>query len=163
MKVDKHDIKLQCRWSTDRANGVRTVQRSMIHNYLEVRNMQQALIRPSKACWPGPVIWTQSTQTWQTMGSGICLRWDDSGGAFPFLLEGILPIFLGRHCSEPSPWLILFGLMSIRLNLDLSNYAFLRLQDPRGIAPLWISLRGRSFGCETPTHTFWSSYTRITK
>lgn len=50
MKVDKHDIELQCRWSTDRANGVRTVQRSMIHNYSEVRNMKQALIRPSKAC-----------------------------------------------------------------------------------------------------------------
>jgi hypothetical protein len=50
MKVDKHDIELQCRWSTDRANGVRTVQRSMIHNYSEVRNMQQALICPSKAC-----------------------------------------------------------------------------------------------------------------
>ncbi len=26
MKVDKHDIELQCRWSTDRANGVKTVQ-----------------------------------------------------------------------------------------------------------------------------------------
>jgi hypothetical protein len=26
MKVDKHDIELQCRWSTDRTNGVRTVQ-----------------------------------------------------------------------------------------------------------------------------------------
>ena len=26
MKVDKHDIKLQCCWSTDRANGVRTIQ-----------------------------------------------------------------------------------------------------------------------------------------
>ncbi len=51
VKVDKHDIELQCRWSTDRANGVRTVQRSMIHNYSEVRNMKQALIRPSKACW----------------------------------------------------------------------------------------------------------------
>lgn len=50
MKVAKHDIELQCRWSTDRANGVRTVQRSMIHNYSEVRNMKQALIRPSKAC-----------------------------------------------------------------------------------------------------------------
>jgi hypothetical protein len=50
MKVDKHDIELQCRWSTDRANGVRTVQRSMIHNYSEVRNMKHALIRPSKAC-----------------------------------------------------------------------------------------------------------------
>ncbi len=50
MKVDKHDIKLECRWSTGRANVVRTVQRSMIHKYSEVRNMQQALIRPSKAC-----------------------------------------------------------------------------------------------------------------
>ena len=50
MKVDKHDIELQCRWSTDRVNGVRTVQQSMIHNYSEVRNMVQALIRPSKAC-----------------------------------------------------------------------------------------------------------------
>jgi hypothetical protein len=50
MKVSKHDIELQCRWSTDRANGVRTVQRSMIHNYSEVRNMKESLIRPSKAC-----------------------------------------------------------------------------------------------------------------
>ena len=50
MKVDKHDIELQCRWSTDRANRVRTVQQSMIHNYSEVQNMKQALIRPSKAC-----------------------------------------------------------------------------------------------------------------
>ena len=50
MGVSKHDIELQCRWSTDRANGVRTVQRSMIHNYSEVRNMKDSLIRPSKAC-----------------------------------------------------------------------------------------------------------------
>ena len=50
MKVDKQEIEIQCRWSTDRANRVRTVQRSMIHNYSEVRNMKQALIRPSKAC-----------------------------------------------------------------------------------------------------------------
>jgi len=50
MKVDEHDIELQCRWSTDRANGVRNAQRSMIHNYSEVQNMVQALIRPSKAC-----------------------------------------------------------------------------------------------------------------
>ncbi len=32
MKVDKPDTELQCRWSTDRANGVRTVQQSVIHN-----------------------------------------------------------------------------------------------------------------------------------
>ncbi len=51
MKVDKHDIELQCWWSTNRANGVRTVQQSMIHNYSEVRNTKQALICPSKACW----------------------------------------------------------------------------------------------------------------
>jgi len=50
MKIPKHDIELQCRWMTDRANGVRTVQRSMIHNYSEVRNMLESLIRPSKAC-----------------------------------------------------------------------------------------------------------------
>ncbi len=55
MKVDKHDIELQCRWSTDRANGLRTIQWSMIHNYSEVRNMKQALIRPSKACWWRPL------------------------------------------------------------------------------------------------------------
>jgi hypothetical protein len=50
MKVDKHNIKLQCRCSTDRANGVRTIQQTMIHNYSEVRNMKQALTHPSKAC-----------------------------------------------------------------------------------------------------------------
>ncbi len=95
MKVNKHNIELQCHWSTERANGVRFVQWSMIHNYSEVRNMQQALICPSKACWRGPVFWTQSSQTQQTMGSGIILETRWGGGVFPFLLEGILPIFWG--------------------------------------------------------------------
>ena len=47
--VNKHEIELQCRWSTDRANGERTVQRSMVHTYSEVRNMKEVLLRPSKA------------------------------------------------------------------------------------------------------------------
>ena len=34
----------------DRANGDRAVQRSMIHVYSEMRNMKEALIKPSKAC-----------------------------------------------------------------------------------------------------------------
>ena len=50
MKVSKLDIELQMRWSTDRANGVRTVVRSMLHTYAEVRNMIGSLIRPSKVC-----------------------------------------------------------------------------------------------------------------
>ncbi len=50
MKVKKHDIELQCRWSTDRSIGARTVTRSMIHNYSEVRNMKVSLVRPSQAC-----------------------------------------------------------------------------------------------------------------
>jgi hypothetical protein len=45
--IAKHIIELQCRWSTDRANGERTVVRTMIHNYSEIRNMQESLIRPS--------------------------------------------------------------------------------------------------------------------
>ena len=48
--VDPHWIELQMRWSTDRANGVRTVQRSMIHVYSEVRNMKESLIKPSQVC-----------------------------------------------------------------------------------------------------------------
>ena len=48
--VSPHDIELQCRWSTDRAKGERSVQRSMLHTYSEIRNMKEALIRPSKAC-----------------------------------------------------------------------------------------------------------------
>jgi hypothetical protein len=47
--VPKHEVELQCRWSTDRANGERTVQRSMIHTYSEMRNMKETLIRPSKS------------------------------------------------------------------------------------------------------------------
>ena len=47
--ISKHIIELQCRWSTDRANGVRTVVRTMIHVYSEVRNMLESLIRPSKS------------------------------------------------------------------------------------------------------------------
>ena len=47
--VDKHLVELQCRWSTDRANGERTVQRIMIHTYSEVRNTKDVLVRPSEA------------------------------------------------------------------------------------------------------------------
>ena len=35
-----HEVELQCHWSTNRSNGERTVQRSMIHTYSEMRNMQ---------------------------------------------------------------------------------------------------------------------------
>ena len=45
--IAKHLVELQYRWSTDRENGVRTVQRSMIHNYSEIRNMRAALVVPS--------------------------------------------------------------------------------------------------------------------
>ena len=46
--VEPHKIELQARWQTDRAAGERTVQRSMIHMYSEVRNMKDTLIEPSK-------------------------------------------------------------------------------------------------------------------
>lgn len=45
--IPKHIIELQCRWSTDRANGERTVVRTMIHNYSEIRNIKYSLLRPS--------------------------------------------------------------------------------------------------------------------
>ena len=47
--VKPHEVELQCRWSTDRARGERTAQRSMIHTYSEVRNMKEALTRPSRS------------------------------------------------------------------------------------------------------------------
>ena len=47
-KVAKLDIEFQCRWSTDRANGNRSVHRSMVHTYAEIRNMKTTLIRPSR-------------------------------------------------------------------------------------------------------------------
>lgn len=47
-KVSRTDIEFQCRWATDRAAGGRTVQRSMIHTYAEIRNMKKTLIRPSE-------------------------------------------------------------------------------------------------------------------
>jgi hypothetical protein len=47
-KVSKIDIECQCRWSSDRAAGGRTVHRSMVHTYAEVRNMEETLVRPSK-------------------------------------------------------------------------------------------------------------------
>ena len=50
MGVDPILIELQARWSTDRANGERSVQRTMIHNYAEVRNMKDTLKKPSQAC-----------------------------------------------------------------------------------------------------------------
>ena len=48
--VQPHVIELQCRWQTDRANGERSVIRSMIHLYSEVRNMKKTLIQPSLVC-----------------------------------------------------------------------------------------------------------------
>ena len=50
MGVEQQFIKLQMQWSTDRANGVRTVQRTMIHTYSEVRNMKNSLKNPSQSC-----------------------------------------------------------------------------------------------------------------
>ena len=47
--VDPHKVELQCCWSTDRATRKRSVQRSMIHTYSEVRNMKEVLIHPSKS------------------------------------------------------------------------------------------------------------------
>ncbi len=49
MKVSKTDIEFQCRWQTDCSKGGRTVQRSMIHTYAELKNMKSTLLRPSKA------------------------------------------------------------------------------------------------------------------
>ena len=50
MGVEPQFTELQMRWSTDRANGVRTVQRTMIHTYSEVRNMKDSLKKPSQSC-----------------------------------------------------------------------------------------------------------------
>ncbi len=125
----KHDIELQCRWSTDRANSVRTVQQSMIHNYSEVRNMKQALIHPSKACWDwhqGP--WSQSNRAWLPRALGFeCGRWEVVEVLFP-QLRRYPPHVFGIRCLEPSPWLILLGSMSIQLRLDLLDSSFLRHQ-----------------------------------
>jgi hypothetical protein len=49
MKVSATDIEFQCRWRTDRAKGGKTVMRSMLHTYAEVRNMKPTLLRPSLA------------------------------------------------------------------------------------------------------------------
>ena len=46
--VPAHLIELQARWATDRSNGERAVQRTMIHTYSEVRNMKESLIKPSQ-------------------------------------------------------------------------------------------------------------------
>lgn len=50
MGVKPHLIELQARWMTDRANGQRSVQRSMIHTYSEIRNMKESLVVPSQSC-----------------------------------------------------------------------------------------------------------------
>ena len=49
MKVSPTDIEFQCRWRTDRARGGKTMKRSMLHTYAEVRNMKTTLLRPSQA------------------------------------------------------------------------------------------------------------------
>lgn len=47
--IPPHVIEAQCRWSTDRAKRNKTVTRTMMHHYSEVRNMKSVLIQPSKA------------------------------------------------------------------------------------------------------------------
>jgi hypothetical protein len=49
-EVKPYVVEYQCRWQTDRANGERSVNRSMIHLYSEVRNMKPVLIQPSQVC-----------------------------------------------------------------------------------------------------------------
>ena len=50
MGVPPHVLELQMRWSTDRAAGARTVHRSMVHTYSEIRNMKETLKQPSQVC-----------------------------------------------------------------------------------------------------------------
>ena len=50
MGVEPHLIEVQARWQTDRANGERSVQRTMLHTYSEVRNMKDSLVQPSLHC-----------------------------------------------------------------------------------------------------------------
>lgn len=47
--VPLHLVELQARWQTDRAKGERTVQRTMLHTYSEIRNMKDSLVKPSYA------------------------------------------------------------------------------------------------------------------
>jgi len=46
--ASEHLIQLQARWMTDRAVGNRSVQRTMIHTYSEIRNMKDKLSEPSQ-------------------------------------------------------------------------------------------------------------------
>ena len=49
MRVELHLIELQACWQTDRANGERTVHRTMAHTYSKVRKMKEVLKTPSQA------------------------------------------------------------------------------------------------------------------
>jgi hypothetical protein len=48
--IQPHVLEYHCRWQTDRAKGKRSVNRSMIHLYSEMRNMKSLLIQPSQVC-----------------------------------------------------------------------------------------------------------------
>jgi hypothetical protein len=48
--IKPHVLEYHCRWQTDRAKGERSVNRSMIHLYSEMRNMKALLIQPSQVC-----------------------------------------------------------------------------------------------------------------
>ena len=48
MGVSPHLVELQARWQTDRAAGVRSVRRTMLHTYSEIRNMMESLLKPSQ-------------------------------------------------------------------------------------------------------------------
>jgi hypothetical protein len=48
--IKPHVLEYHCRWQTHRAKGERSVNRSMIHLYSEMRNMKALLIQPSQVC-----------------------------------------------------------------------------------------------------------------
>ena len=118
-------IELQCRWMADRATGVRTVQRWMIHNYLEVRK--------SEVCW---IAWFVRHKLVEPEIHGAVLGSPRYWYVCDFkvverCLTNLVPACtFGWLCSRSSPWLNFTWPMSIRLGedcIELKDY--MRWQD----------------------------------
>eukprot|EP00956_Cyclotella_meneghiniana_P025422 scaffold53052_cov53-Cyclotella_meneghiniana.AAC.7 len=98
--MDKHqvcmgfsiDIEMQCRWRSDRAKGGKTVKRSMLHTYAEVRNMKTTLLRPSQALMKG-----------YTLGEYVVNKKRWRGAACLVYLAKVPSEHASMRASEPAP------------------------------------------------------------
>ena len=103
-----------------------------------------------------PSLFQSFSPSWGRQAAGIlgCIWLSEMWWRYlPVWIRRCPSTFLGRHCLEPSPWRILFGSMSIRLNIGLIEWCL--VEDAGCLwnwCCKWIACAGVVFGYG-PLHT----------